>query len=201
MRARFEDARKFVTGELPLMVATENAGRGVDWVDVDHVVHFELPRNSMSWLHRSGRTGRAGRPGRVTCFVGAKDKVLAQSIRACVEQDLDLHRVFSRRQSFQRRRRRKAGEAEDADAPLSEPDAAPLQDLPIASIAKPRPRRGKASLVGTVASFVCLTWNVSYMYIACCLTFTTLKKIRFYMSDTQNLANVNVSANLHVLIF
>ena len=42
MGARFQDARKFATGQLPLMIATEHAGRGLDWVDVSHVVLFEM---------------------------------------------------------------------------------------------------------------------------------------------------------------
>ena len=49
MGARFQDARKFTTGQLPLMIATEHAGRGLDWVDVSHVVLFEMGLDAMSF--------------------------------------------------------------------------------------------------------------------------------------------------------
>ncbi|KAI8102875.1 hypothetical protein M9434_005667 [Picochlorum sp. BPE23] len=53
----------FRAGRTSVLVATDVAARGLDIPDVDLVVHYELPRESESFLHRSGRTGRAGRSG------------------------------------------------------------------------------------------------------------------------------------------
>ncbi len=53
----------FRAGRTNVLVATDVAARGLDIPEVDLVVHYELPRESESFLHRSGRTGRAGRSG------------------------------------------------------------------------------------------------------------------------------------------
>eukprot|EP00899_Mesostigma_viride_P005084 jgi/Mesvir1/14577/Mv05255-RA.3 len=53
----------FRDGSFSVLVATDVAARGLDIVDVDLVVHYDLPNDSESFLHRSGRTGRAGKNG------------------------------------------------------------------------------------------------------------------------------------------
>lgn len=53
----------FRAGRLTVLVATDVAARGLDISDVDLVVHYDLPNDPESFLHRSGRTGRAGKTG------------------------------------------------------------------------------------------------------------------------------------------
>jgi ATP-dependent RNA helicase DDX21 len=53
----------FRAGRVSVLVATDVAARGLDIEAVDLVIHYALPMDSETYLHRSGRTGRAGRPG------------------------------------------------------------------------------------------------------------------------------------------
>jgi ATP-dependent RNA helicase DeaD len=66
--------KKFRTGELPLLIATDVAARGIDVDDVSHVFHFSLPHDPAYYTHRSGRTARAGKKGLSIAFVGDREK-------------------------------------------------------------------------------------------------------------------------------
>ncbi len=60
-RKRALDA--FARREANLLIATDAAARGLDIAELDLVIHFELPNDDESYLHRAGRTARAGRRG------------------------------------------------------------------------------------------------------------------------------------------
>jgi ATP-dependent RNA helicase RhlE len=62
---RIEALEAFRKGDCPILVATDVAARGIDVDKVSHVVHFDVPRSSEDYIHRSGRTGRAGEKGSV----------------------------------------------------------------------------------------------------------------------------------------
>jgi superfamily II DNA/RNA helicase len=61
--------RQFSTGELPVLVATDVAARGIDVDGIGAVIHYDPPEDHKSYLHRSGRTARAGREGLVVTLV------------------------------------------------------------------------------------------------------------------------------------
>jgi ATP-dependent RNA helicase RhlE len=61
--------RKFETGRATTLVATDVAARGLDLVDITHVINFDPPAEHSGYLHRVGRTGRAGRSGVGVTFV------------------------------------------------------------------------------------------------------------------------------------
>ena len=60
---RMETLAKFKSGEVPLLVCSDVAARGLDIPVVSHVVNFDVPIHSEDYIHRIGRTGRAGRSG------------------------------------------------------------------------------------------------------------------------------------------
>jgi ATP-dependent RNA helicase RhlE len=55
--------RRFESGQASTLVATDVAARGIDLVDITHVVNFDPPEEHQGYVHRVGRTGRAGRSG------------------------------------------------------------------------------------------------------------------------------------------
>ena len=56
---------KFKSGEVPLLIATDVAARGLDIPDVEAVINYSFPLTTEDYVHRIGRTGRAGKTGRV----------------------------------------------------------------------------------------------------------------------------------------
>jgi ATP-dependent RNA helicase RhlB len=58
----------FLSGEYPLLVATDVASRGLHIPDVSHVINFDLPESEEDYVHRIGRTARAGAEGDAISF-------------------------------------------------------------------------------------------------------------------------------------
>jgi ATP-dependent RNA helicase RhlB len=59
---------RFATGELPVLVATDVAARGLHIPDVSHVFNYDLPQDAEDYVHRIGRTARAGASGNAVSF-------------------------------------------------------------------------------------------------------------------------------------
>jgi ATP-dependent RNA helicase RhlE len=59
----------FESGHIDTLVATDVASRGIDVDDITHVINFDMPEDSDTYVHRTGRTGRAGREGAAASFV------------------------------------------------------------------------------------------------------------------------------------
>jgi ATP-dependent RNA helicase RhlB len=59
---------KFSRGELPVLVATDVAARGLHIPDVSHVINYDLPSDPEDYVHRIGRTARAGAEGDAISF-------------------------------------------------------------------------------------------------------------------------------------
>lgn len=64
---------QFARGHANVLFTTDVASRGLDLVNVSHVINFDLPKHSEEYIHRVGRTGRAGAKGQAFSFVGPKD--------------------------------------------------------------------------------------------------------------------------------
>lgn len=66
---------KFRRKEIHLLVATDVAGRGLDFSHVTHVINYEFPNSSESYTHRTGRAGRMGREGTALTFATDRDLI------------------------------------------------------------------------------------------------------------------------------
>ena len=67
-------------GKLDILVATDVAARGLDIERVSHVINYDIPYDTESYIHRIGRTGRAGRSGEAILFVTHRERRLLWAI-------------------------------------------------------------------------------------------------------------------------
>ncbi|MCU1472234.1 DEAD/DEAH box helicase [Amnibacterium sp.] len=75
-------------GKLDVLVATDVAARGLDVERISHVINFDLPIDTESYVHRIGRTGRAGRSGEAVSFVTPRERRLLTAIERATRQPL-----------------------------------------------------------------------------------------------------------------
>ncbi|MFC0265091.1 DEAD/DEAH box helicase [Alloscardovia macacae] len=71
--ARDRVMKRFRSGKVEVLIATDVAARGIDVDDVEAVFNYDIPREVEYYVHRIGRTGRAGRAGRAFSFVRGKE--------------------------------------------------------------------------------------------------------------------------------
>ena len=76
-------------GGLDILVATDVAARGLDVERISHVINFDPPHDSESYVHRIGRTGRAGRSGQAILFVGHREKRLLFNLERSTGQRIE----------------------------------------------------------------------------------------------------------------
>ena len=88
--ARTRVLRRFKDGNLPVLVATDIAGRGLDIESLPYVVNYELPNVPEDYVHRIGRTGRAGEKGEAISLVAPEDKKLLKNIEKMLKKSLDI---------------------------------------------------------------------------------------------------------------
>ncbi|WP_397519205.1 DEAD/DEAH box helicase [Rhodococcus pyridinivorans] len=75
-------------GSLDILVATDVAARGLDVERISHVVNYDIPHDTESYVHRIGRTGRAGRTGDALLFVAPRERHLLKAIERATRQPL-----------------------------------------------------------------------------------------------------------------
>ncbi|MDT7526291.1 MULTISPECIES: DEAD/DEAH box helicase [Idiomarinaceae] len=91
------------SGRIEILVATDVVARGLDVPEITHVVNYDLPGDTESYVHRIGRTGRAGRSGEAILFYRAKERHLLRHYERLTNgtieyfevpnaQELSLHR-------------------------------------------------------------------------------------------------------------
>jgi ATP-dependent RNA helicase DeaD len=76
------------SGKLDILVATDVAARGLDVDRISHVVNYDVPIDTESYVHRIGRTGRAGRSGAAISFVTPRERRLLSAIERATRQPL-----------------------------------------------------------------------------------------------------------------
>ncbi|HTM84824.1 MAG TPA: DbpA RNA binding domain-containing protein, partial [Mycobacterium sp.] len=75
-------------GSVDILVATDVAARGLDVERISHVLNYDIPHDTESYVHRIGRTGRAGRSGNALLFVSPRERHLLKAIEKATRQKL-----------------------------------------------------------------------------------------------------------------
>ncbi|PTT60965.1 DEAD/DEAH box helicase [Arthrobacter sp. HMWF013] len=76
-------------GRIDILVATDVAARGLDVERISHVINYDIPHDTESYVHRIGRTGRAGRSGDAVLFMTPREKYLLRSIEKATRQPVE----------------------------------------------------------------------------------------------------------------
>ena len=76
-------------GKLDILIATDVAARGLDVDRITHVVNYDIPYDTESYVHRIGRTGRAGRSGDAILFIAPRERKLLGNIEKATKQKVE----------------------------------------------------------------------------------------------------------------
>ncbi len=76
-------------GKLDILVATDVAARGLDVERISHVLNYDIPYDTESYVHRIGRTGRAGRSGEAILFATPREKGMLRQIERATRQPIE----------------------------------------------------------------------------------------------------------------
>jgi len=77
------------SGKLDILIATDVAARGLDVDRITHVVNYDIPYDTESYIHRIGRTGRAGRTGDAILFIAPRERKLLDNIEKATKQKVE----------------------------------------------------------------------------------------------------------------
>jgi ATP-dependent RNA helicase DeaD len=76
-------------GQIDIVVATDVAARGLDVERISHVVNYDVPYDTESYVHRIGRTGRAGRKGEAILFIAPRERNMLRAIERATRQVIE----------------------------------------------------------------------------------------------------------------
>jgi len=111
--ARTAALDQFRKGEIPLLVASDVAARGLDIPATSHVFNFDVPHHADDYVHRIGRTGRAGRGGTAISIVTPLDQKSIVAIEKLIGQTIPHAERGARIQSGESPAARSSGEARE----------------------------------------------------------------------------------------
>ena len=87
-KMRERTVNRLKSGDLDIIVATDVAARGLDVERISHVINYDVPTDTESYVHRIGRTGRAGRSGEAILFVTPRERHMLRIIERATRQSI-----------------------------------------------------------------------------------------------------------------
>ena len=88
-KQREQTVNRLKSGALDILVATDVAARGLDVDRISHVINFDIPHDTESYIHRIGRTGRAGRTGEAILFAAPRERRMLNAIERATRKDIE----------------------------------------------------------------------------------------------------------------
>lgn len=88
-KQRERTIQKLKDGHIDILVATDVAARGLDVERISHVLNYDIPYDTESYVHRIGRTGRAGRSGEAILFVAPRERGMLRAIERATRQPIE----------------------------------------------------------------------------------------------------------------
>jgi len=88
-KTRERTIQRLKEGQLDILVATDVAARGLDVDRISHVLNYDIPYDTESYVHRIGRTGRAGRKGEAILFVAPRERGMLGAIERATRQKIE----------------------------------------------------------------------------------------------------------------
>uniref|UniRef100_H3DJ12 ATP-dependent RNA helicase n=1 Tax=Tetraodon nigroviridis TaxID=99883 RepID=H3DJ12_TETNG len=89
-KQRLKNLERFAQRDSCVLLTTDVAARGLDLPDVQHVIHYHVPRTSETYVHRSGRTARATKEGLSLLLIGPEDMINFKKITKTLGKDEEL---------------------------------------------------------------------------------------------------------------
>lgn len=89
-KQRLKNLERFAERESCVLLTTDVAARGLDIPNVQHVIHYQVPRTSETYVHRSGRTARATKQGLSLLLIGPDDMMNFKKIYKTLGKDEEL---------------------------------------------------------------------------------------------------------------
>jgi len=89
-KQRLTNLEKFSKSDNGLLIATDVAARGLDIPNIKHIIHYQVPRSTELYIHRSGRTARAEKQGLSIMFVCPEELFPYRKIIKTLNRDQDL---------------------------------------------------------------------------------------------------------------
>ena len=90
-------------GKIDIIVATDVAARGLDVDRISHVINYDIPYDTESYVHRIGRTARAGREGNAILFITPRERRLLKMIERATRKSIDPMEIPTGEQISERR--------------------------------------------------------------------------------------------------
>jgi ATP-dependent RNA helicase DeaD len=88
-RSREQTVQRLKDGKIDIVIATDVAARGLDVDRISHVINYDIPYDSETYIHRIGRTGRAGRTGDAILFVSPRERNMLRIIERVTQQRIE----------------------------------------------------------------------------------------------------------------